>query len=683
MQNYNNRKVCLCQHPMYLLIDRDRGKPTVRERVSPWGAPDAESYVKRVKRNLKSLENFPDLKINYQFSGVEMEDMARDFPEVIKEIKKWAKKGRLSFIGGSYSQPHLHVFGSESNIKQFEYGLKVFKDIFNFKIRTYARQETGLHQQLPQILKGFGYEYVVPPYFPWVLRFIGKEPIPEITNRPPAPFIHGEEFTFWEALDATKIPLYLKCATVSLEQDLLADERKGLFCGPDIFIFFPDMSEVDGKWYKKITEKGKFYFLEKALKEQIYKYPPTSKSSVYSYWSYIEGVWAEALSRKNRQAELAIYNAEAMEVMAYLKSEKIKINQEKFENLWKIILTWQHHDVYWIEVTDLKKKAIQSLNGVIEKCLQIAEGNGKRVLYSATGSKKSSVIFNTLPWPRKVVIKEKKTVFVSDLPAFGYKVYSPKKERYLPIKRKFEFENPYYRAKIKKNGLFESLIFKESNEELLDTKKYSGGEIKGVVEGKLASTKESGKITSIKQTKNWRIVKTEGKLKNIPYQQTITFYQGLPTIDVSIDFNFQGNQIGTFCIDETKLNIYWPTTGNKIFYDIPFGVVEGREERPLFPTNWIDISGNKSGLAYINYGTPKHWVKNGVIANVIAWGDKFKVKSQEYDLKLYGKQKISYSLYPHQGNWQKANIPQIAANLIYSPVVIIDKQIGKKEESFL
>ena len=30
-------KLAFCQHPMYLLIDEDRGKPTVGERIPPWG----------------------------------------------------------------------------------------------------------------------------------------------------------------------------------------------------------------------------------------------------------------------------------------------------------------------------------------------------------------------------------------------------------------------------------------------------------------------------------------------------------------------------------------------------------------------------------------------------------------------------------------------------------------------
>ncbi len=70
----------------------------------------------------------------------------------------------------------------------------------------------------------------------------------------------------------------------------------------------------------------------------------------------------------------------------------------------------------------------------------------------------------------------------------------------------------------------------------------------------------------------------------------------------------------------------------------------------MFATNWIFCG----GLVYVNWGTVKHWVRKGVIANVLAWGgntfdnrsDFEWVEQQQYDLKLYGKQTIKYALIP-------------------------------------
>ena len=58
----------------------------------------------------------------------------------------------------------------------------------------------------------------------------------------------------------------------------------------------------------------------------------------------------------------------------------------------------------------------------------------------------------------------------------------------------------------------------------------------------------------------------------------------------------------------------------------------------------------------MNRGTPKHWVRNGVLANTLAWGGKewtnrfhyawWMERCPNYDLRLYGRQKIEYFLIP-------------------------------------
>jgi len=698
MRDFVKWKNVLCQHPMYLVIDRDRGKPIVEERIPPCGAPNAKEYAKRVKRNLESLERFPDLKINYQFSGIEMEDMARDFPELIEEIRKWVKKERLGFVGGTYSQPHLHVFGPESNIRQFEYGLEVFRRIFGTEIITYARQETGLHQQLPQILNAFDYKFSVVPSFYWTLRFIEGSSFPEIIgNTHFQSFVQGEEFTYWQGLDKSKIPLYLKSSCAHMEED----EQRDLFHSPILSICFPDMKEVNENWYREKRRKGGFYLLDEALEEQIRKYPPTSQANLYTYWSYIEGVWAEALCRKNKKAEIRALQAEAMESMAHLAGQKIEGTREKMDKIWKNILASQHHDVYWVETTDLKRKALSWLDEAVKISEQIIkQAQTKIVKKIDTGKEEEKVlvVFNTLPKERKGIIKleaeenleivsdenkelsaqriEGKLIFIDTLPAFGYKVYKLRNGGSITERRSLEnreFENQYYKVKIREDGLFQSMIEKGSGQELLDINAYLGGEIKGQIRNKEVSTRDKGRITRIKEGEIGKLIEIEGLLETIKYKKSITLYYELPTIDVSMNFNFEGDTVGTFLIDESKLNIYWPTRRGKISYDIPFGVAKGREGRPLFAINWLDISTNKCGLTIINKGTPKHWVRNGVMANVIAWGgNKFSnrqylgpLKQTQYDLRLYGSHHISYSLYPHENGWREARVTSIAQHLLF------------------
>jgi len=141
-----------------------------------------------------------------------------------------------------------------------------------------------------------------------------------------------------------------------------------------------------------------------------------------------------------------------------------------------------------------------------------------------------------------------------------------------------------------------------------------------------------------------------GKRGAIPFSQRFFFFKHEPFIKGEVEFEFQNDEIGDFHIEETKLNIYFPISGQDIIHDMPFGYTAARENEQIFATNWLYCG----GLAYVNRGTPKYWVRNGVIANTLAWGgNRFSNRCQwswtrqrQYNLCLQGRQKIEYYLIP-------------------------------------
>jgi len=112
-------QLALAQHPMYLLIREDT---QCAERTPPWGAPTIEAYIDRVRQNLQALERYPQLKLGYEWSGVELELLAQDAPEMIEQMRGYAAAGRLSFYNGTYAQPHLQILSPEANLRQFQVG---------------------------------------------------------------------------------------------------------------------------------------------------------------------------------------------------------------------------------------------------------------------------------------------------------------------------------------------------------------------------------------------------------------------------------------------------------------------------------------------------------------------------------------------------------------------------------
>jgi len=670
-------QLAFCQHPMYLLIDEDRGEPPVGERIPPWGAKTADDYVERVKRNLHSLEELDELKLNYQWSAVELESMCRRFPDVYAWMKRLYKQGKLDFLDGTYSQAHLQVLSSESNWRQFEFGHEIYEKLFDKKVDTYARQETGLHLQLPQLLKIFGYKYATLPAFVATVRMLdGGFEFVEREGRLEA--INGSEFVQAVGLDSSTIPFYLMP-----QFDEVDELQQDLFSTPKLTYAFPDLAEV-GPEQQARYRLYDWVLLPEALEQRYAEAPPRTKAQVFTDWSYIEGVWAEELLRTMRSAEEAALLAEGLCCMAHAAG--VPVNKSaQIKDVWKAILKSQHHDISWIEVTDLRRKSIDRLKKAIETCRDIMNEVTRKLLDQDS---ESVAVFNALPRQRKCLVRipgVKKpaggSVFQQfkgdslgfvNVPAGGAASFAvvedasfSKEKGALPE----IIKTNKYIVKLSEGGLIEQITSRDGSE-LLDTSEYIGGEIRARINKQWANNR-SAKCTYYTGPV-CDIVERSTTLGPIPVLERYYFFKEQPFIKAEIEFDFDGNEVGYFWIDKTKINVYYPTRGEKVYQDIPFGYIEAKQNRPLFATNWVYCG----GLVYVNRGTVKHWVQDGVIANVLAWGGNHFTNRlhwewlarPQFDIRLYGKQKIEYFLLP-VGKFDGNKIVHDVTNLT-SPVYV-------------
>jgi len=574
--------------------------------------------------------------------------------------------------------------------RQFEYGIDVFQKFFGKKIRVYARQESGIHHQLPQILKKFGYEFMVAPPFPWTMEIIGDS-LELMASSQGIDVIRDDEFLQAQALDGTELPYYIGMFKGS--EHLKKEIQKDLYSGPQIWIYFPDLVEINQKTYDELKGLFEFVLLERALKERFTRCPPHGKAKVYTYWSYIEGVWAEELLRKNKRAEEAAILAESIYCMGKIAGLPISRNDE-IRKIWHTILKYQHHDVYWIEVTDLRRKAINLLDDSIHRSHQIMADVAKELVEEDQGS---LAIFNGLPNERKCLIDiqsgeipesdlkfqkfgDRSFGFVK-LPAGGFKSFKISKglcstSEEKPLPKKITTNN--YGIEFSEEGLMEQITV-PSYGELLKPDKYLGGEIKALISDSWVDNRSaichfySGDVAYILERTSY--------LSKIPVSERYFFFRNENLIKAEIEFNFNGDEIGYFPLDETKINVYYPTISSRIYHDIPFGYIKARENRPLFAINWLYCG----GLVYVNRGNVKHWVRDGVIANVIAWGgNSFTnrihfgwAEKTQYDIRLYGKHKIEYFLIPF-GKFDGNKIVREVNDVTFP--VFMSK--GKGEKSF-
>ena len=144
------------QHPMWLVIREDPGSA---EATPPWGAATTEEYAERVGRNLAIIEGNSKVKLNYEFGAYELADLVDKHPDLYERMKRMALAGRLTFVNGTYNQPHGQAMSLEANIRQLQHVMRLYKELFGVEIKTHAMQEPDYTNQTPQLLRVFGMKF--------------------------------------------------------------------------------------------------------------------------------------------------------------------------------------------------------------------------------------------------------------------------------------------------------------------------------------------------------------------------------------------------------------------------------------------------------------------------------------------------------------------------------------------
>lgn len=667
LKQYLDWQIAICYHPMYMLVDEDRGTPVLGERVAPWGAATAEQYLERVKRNLASLEKDPKLKLNYEWAASALEDIAVRFPDVMQRMQAAHRRGQLDFVGGEYSLAHTMTYGSEADWRQFDLGLDVFQRLFGQRVTVHAHQEDHLYPQLPQVLRHFGYEYLVMPSFPWAVTITGG-PFQLLGHERGTYLRKGDEFIHATAPDGTKLPAYF---ATNVRQTNSNDEyMKDLWSCPPVWIDFPDLEE-----YHNPNGMARPVLLGAALAERFKAAPPRASGKIQCYYSYVEGVWAEQHLRANKAAEEATVQAGNLLAMARLAGVPLD-RQEKLNDLWRTVLKYQDHDVTWIEVTDLRRKAIGQFQQVVADDRKLM---GEVAATLVQPDANSLAVFNGLPRPRAALLEvgadeapggaaklqkvgEKFVGFV-DLPACGYRSFplakdSGRSSKEVPMPDHLDTE--FYRVQLSKEGLIDSLAT-ANGRKLVTGGEYLGGEIRAVIGNRWVNNRTAtckfydGDVCAVLERTGIFGIQAESAAtigRGIPLRERYIFFKHQPVIKAELEFDFDGDEIGDFHIEETKLNVYYPTPGGDIWHDVPFGFESARDGDPLLALNWVQCG----GLTYVNRGTPKHWLRNGVLANTLAWGGNqwtnrihyshWMARCKNYDLSLRGRQKLEYFLIP-------------------------------------
>jgi hypothetical protein len=665
-ESYKWKWVCV-QHPM-ILISRDMSEPRAAETVPPWGAESIHGYSVKMREMLQKLADTPELKIDFDISAKELLLFFENIPDGRALMKDLIAQGRLGFVGCDYSQAHYGTARSESALRQIRLGARVFREELGISTDTFQHQETGLFENLPQLLYAFGIRKSAIHNFQAVFEFLETPALEICSNFGELELIRNETMARWQGLDGTCIPIYLPVVQCFRNKSALGqkseafrgyptlyEENRGLYRNGSVIVECPDLVPIDERYVSDRRRAGDFWLLSQAIDEELKTASRLPKIRYYTYWSYAEGEFGEMMYKKFRSGEEKLLAAETMQIFAARSGKNYPVFDAP--SAWDKLLTAQHHDVSWLDTTELKDWAVAGIeeaegaaSGFIAEsaaCLRV-RGDGKSYVN----------VFNTLPVERgarataamdgdggknygiyedgREIPSQKDQgalVFTARLQGLSCKSYeirekpdsAPAPETAAELYREpYLFQNDLMSVTVLPDGRIASIRSKLSGERL----KAPGNLIRGKLiredntETWISNEGAAGAM-SVERGKLYDKITVAGAIEDIPYGLIIRLPKGpSQTIDFELDLAFHRHEIGDFYHDETKLNIYWDLNQRKpeIVMDEPFGWVRRRPERPLLAANFVGLFENGAGLVFRHTGTPKSWVSGSVYANLIAWG---------------------------------------------------------------
>ncbi|MFX1493594.1 MAG: hypothetical protein ACFFBZ_04865 [Promethearchaeota archaeon] len=429
-----------------------------------------DNLLRKMRLSIKTNQPY-----NLEIAICCLEWLRNNYYDKFSEFLKLYEPGKHEIINPTYSQPYSLIIGAESNIKQFEFGIKVLGEL-GLESNIFYSSESSLHPQIPQILKGFNIKYsslrtrllgINPTSASAYIDWIGLDNtfIDAIINQ--SGIFNGE---YWHGAFFQEIPNLLFQAISFPFFDYILYSSIEDFVNPhpyqeDVWRI-SRFSEIFGKFLLSTD------FFKKVEKEGEFKYQRDDFKIADHIFAYSE------LFLQNKNSEISILTAEVINsILGFYNKNS---NDVFFNEIWKKLLITQAHDCYavpFIRTGDysqlqlnkeiLKEFDLKESNCTIsELCIQIHKEIQNKIdnfirsslidLCEILGKNKKKetdsfdniLVFNPNPYPRRDIIsiqsnfetplnnflirdgkkinyqlKDSKLKFIADVPGFGYKIY--------------------------------------------------------------------------------------------------------------------------------------------------------------------------------------------------------------------------------------------------------------------
>ena len=699
----------------------------------PW-----EDTLRTIRNTFSTMVDLMRKYDDFYFSqsqAVTYKAVEDNFPNLFEKIKHYVRRGNWDITASMWVEADLNMVGTEALLRQFLYARNYINEKFGIKPKVCWEPDTFGHiWTLPQILRKFGIRYY---YF---MR-CGK----------------GHPLFWWEGPDGSRVlaftSVYNNVVTPRNIVDLVIDlyERYGL--KTSMFVYgvgdhgggatIEDI-EAAYKMRKKPTlpelsfssVQAFFEEAEREIEERNLTIPIVSDELQFTF----DGCYTthSDIKRYNRLCESLLIDAEKICIIANTYPKDL------LKEAWLKMLFNQFHDILdgsgsaeaYIYPKKLAQESLKVAENLINSAIRML---CEKIRFSRKGI--PIVIFNTLSWGRKDIVKVKipiqlipknaiavsydgkeeqpiqiygdEVVFLAHVPPLGYKTYyiikgKPKEQEHSGLKGSPEtLENRYFKIEVNRfSGTIRSLYDKANDRFVFKEERYP--HTKPVFSNLMQILYEMPHSMSA-----WiigPISKIENLIRNVDVElvesgpvratiriiwryhdskitQHISLYKDLPRIDFYVLIDWR--EIADDKTEAPMLKVsYTPILCNpRAIFEIPFGYIERIPDGTEVPAlRWVDLSNNEYGLT---------------LANNCKYG--FDIKGNTLRMSLIrtsyspdptpdqGRHEILYALYPHSGDWKKAlafrvghelNHP-LRAYAVLNPLKVSDGPCEPEEKSIL
>ena len=676
------------------------------------------------------LEANPQWCINLELEPETWDSVKLHTPQAYARFAKLVKGNRVEVVNPTYAQPYLYNVSGESIIRQFQLGMKKWREHFpDVQFLSYSSEEPCFTSCLPTVLKQLGFRYIslkcpdtcwggyMAPMGGQFINLIG----PDGTALPCVPRYDCEalqDSSVWQTIAWKNSPEYLKaCAEAGIENP--------------VGMCLQDAGWKGGPWIGTGRRNRSAYtlwcdYFGRFLPQAKPKDRPFHQEDVRPALMWGTHV-LQIIAQDVRCAENHLVQTEKLCAMAALDGHGISTS--RLEEAWRTLLLSQHHDSWIVPLNNLRNNrswAHYITNVWIPQSLSISDSlrceaigipaaEPKKVrIYNTTGHDRTEWVGIPLSGGQKIDIEAK-------VPAFGYAEYPipPEKVESASATQSntddtalLENDQMCIELDLERGGVIRKLYLKEGDGiEFTPTDGlFSLGELRGYFrgEGRFCSSNEN-KATARWITRNQasQSLLVCGTIAGNLFRKTITLKKGSPLIDVRLHIDWDGDQqIGEptqkgwpmrrrgFYDTRYMLNLLFPTRLSRpqLFKDAPFDVCQSLQPETFFNRwdsirhnvvlHWLDLSDGKGGLALLtdhttsySYGQDFPLGLTVQYAGSGLWGREYPVD---------GHTEIHYALIPHQGYWNQAHIQEWAQDWQEPLIpVLMDSDGTAQERSFI